>query len=447
VSNYRKRSRASAFALGSVLVLALFGIGGGALALSAVSSRARALPSVYAQAREAGLAVSLEDLKRVAREDEDAAPSLERAIDSLRASDPQTIGQLSREGNAILGFRASPLDERCFRLRVEQLEEFVSEMNRAADLPDRSVDRPEVRFDRRSITPGEALSLAVMIHAAEAILKAERGDIAGSVDRLDRGLRTLRLLREEPSFQNFGRQVWSEIRLQRAAVRLVQENKDRTEAWDALRSLQADLGPVPSARAALAADLALALDAIRKRKEEAIEQLPLADAFKDMGRADIVRIFIDTVRDLPDASEDYETVERVLQSMNARAEDAPIYGGYARGYESMAFALRDVVTRRRLVRCALAFHDRPDSAPDEIVAALGADGVDPHSGEPLKTRVEGDTVVFYSVGRDRLDDGGREEPPERMGVQTRDVIFAVPRPQVFVRTASSGDGTRLRDEP
>ena len=420
-----KRARFPAIALGAVACLCLCGVGAGGWVMKTVAERAGGLPSVSQRARSLGLAVTVDDLRRKVEPDRDALPAVLRAGHALAALDDSA--DIYRLGDTILSFEASDAQKARLWAAIRRAEPILRPLREASQYPDMSVPEPEIRFDPRPQPPGDILNFGVLMFASEALLAGERGDLvrARQALRLGRGL--LPLIAAEKTYPLFRTRCWAEIRLQRALVRVVQENIRRPEAVAMLRDFQGELGPLPSVRAALAGDLALSLDAIARRKEEDVEQLPLADAFKDMGRSDVIEIFIRAVERLPQDPGDFAAIDKVLNQMEDEADEAPIYGGYAKGYRSILHALKDVITRRRLAVVTLAMLDRvrqgdiPKELPD-----LGAEGIDPHSGEPFRLKRVNDRLIVYSVGRDGLDDDGREHPPKRLGVQTRDVIFAIP---------------------
>ncbi|MGV3616664.1 MAG: hypothetical protein ACO1SV_15155 [Fimbriimonas sp.] len=427
MANIRKRSRLSAIALGAMATLCLCGVGGAGIGPNAVSGRAGGLPSAFERARGAGLAVTLTDLHRKVPPEEDALPAVERALATFRGLPQESLQELYELGNLVLSFEADASQKDRLRARIREASPALEALQQAAALPKLAVKEPEVRFDPRPQTPGEVIGLGVLLFSVEALLAGEEHDLAQAEKALERGRALLPHLEAEWTYPAYRRRAWAEIRLQRALVRIVQENAQRPEADALLQKFQGELGPVPSVKTALAGDLALALDAIARRKEEDVEQLPLADAFKDMGRADIVGIFTRAVERMPAAPGDLRGIEATLEKMEEEADDAPIYGGYAKGYRSILSSLKDVVTRRRLAKCATAIlaEVRQGKIPDRL-PDLGDDSIDPHNGKPFHYRREVERLVVYSVGRDTLDDKGLERPPRRLGVQTRDVVFALP---------------------
>lgn len=403
----------------------LCGTGAVGLVLHAVAGRAEGLPSAFDKARQAGLAVSIDDLRRKADPSKDALPSVLKAGEAF-AVVPE-IDEMQRLCYAVLSFEASDRQKNRLRREMREAAPALEALRAATQFREMSVVEPEIRFDPRPLPPGDILNFGALLFASEALMAGERGDLPRARRALEQGQALLPLMEAEKTYPSFNNRAWSEINLQRALVRVVQENIDRPEAVELLREYQKGLGPLPSVRSALAGDLALSLDAISRRKEEDVEQLPLAEAFKNMGRADVVGIFTRTVQRLPEDPGDLAKIDAALTAMEDEAGDAPIYGGYAKGYRSILSSLKDIVTRRRLAKTALAIIDRlrrgeiPTEVPD-----LGEDSIDPHSGKRLRLRRTDDRLIVYSLGRDNLDDEGRERPPLRIGVQTRDVVFAIP---------------------
>jgi hypothetical protein len=50
----------------------------------------------------------------------------------------------------------------------------------------------------------------------------------------------------------------------------------------------------------------------------------------------------------------------------------------------------------------------PEKLADLVPEFLSAVPTDPFDGQPLRLKADGEQLVFYSVGKDRKDDGGQE---------------------------------------
>ncbi len=87
------------------------------------------------------------------------------------------------------------------------------------------------------------------------------------------------------------------------------------------------------------------------------------------------------------------------------------------------FALNDLRYAAVQVRIGLALykaeHGRYPEALEEIEAYLGDVPLDPYTLEPLRYRLEGDEYVFYSVGPNLLDEGGKDRRQDRTRLQSR----------------------------
>ncbi|HET6497104.1 MAG TPA: hypothetical protein VFH61_17280, partial [Thermoleophilia bacterium] len=84
----------------------------------------------------------------------------------------------------------------------------------------------------------------------------------------------------------------------------------------------------------------------------------------------------------------------------------------ARPDNACRYAVNDLRWCAAEVRLGLALykaeHGRYPEALNDIVPYLGTVPLDPFSAAPLRFRLEGDDYVFYSVGPDLTDDGGKD---------------------------------------
>jgi hypothetical protein len=102
--------------------------------------------------------------------------------------------------------------------------------------------------------------------------------------------------------------------------------------------------------------------------------------------------------------------------------------------EKVAMRLARLEARRRTVIVAIAAeHYRlanngrlPEELRDLVPGHLPQIPVDPFDGEPLRFKKLPTGFVVYSIGPDRVDDGGIE-PPQKESQQNFDVTFVVER--------------------
>lgn len=107
-----------------------------------------------------------------------------------------------------------------------------------------------------------------------------------------------------------------------------------------------------------------------------------------------------------------------------------------------ARATSEAIASRRMVQVALAAtryrleRGHYPAAADELVPAyLPAIPIDPFDGKPLRMKPEADGLLFYSVGRDRTDDGGLEKPA--FGKANYDDVMHLKTPEAFRRPATA----------
>lgn len=410
------------------------GCGGAGVLIYFVNRRAEDLPNNVRIARAAGLAVSVSDLKVSVKPADDALPDVQRAVRELSRFTPSELFDLEIVGNEVMSFVPTPAAAVKFRRYDARLREFKVALERAGKKPRMSVTQPELWNVEpaekgkaiRENSPGYTLSMGVLLIAAEAVQAAQNHRVKEAVALIQEGQALLPHLEAERTYAGLVRRAWAEIRLQRALVRTVQANPGAQGLW-ALRKVESGWGPLPSAKRSVAGDLALALDATRRRKHDDLEYFPFADALRDLGRSDLIRIFTAAVKGMPGDPNDLDGVLVSLDKMRKEASEAPIYGGYAIGYRGTVDSVRDVLTRRRLARIAAGILTaRLAGKPTPTLASFGSTAIDPHTGKSFREKKVGDRLLIYSLGRDGLDDTGKEQPKKRLGIQTRDIVLAIP---------------------
>lgn len=394
-----------------------------------MNSKAKGLPSAVGRARAAGLLIDFDELRVTVPAQEDAGPIIGQAYAQLSKVPGQALTDDYSVANAVLTFRSTAAERAAMQASLRQLQPFLNDLRRAAQRPRLSVNRAEWWNDDAPYSQTSVLSLGVLVLAAQALMAGEGHRLAEAESALRTAVRLMRLMDSERTGIAGRRRQWAEIRIQRAVVRTVQFNVDNPEAVRFLSEMQTALGPVPSVKWTLAGDLALALESIRRRKPEPVEQLPMADAVKGMARAELIDVYTETYLTMPDDPSDLAGIQHAFEQMEKESYEHPIYGAYARGFPDTLFTLKDVITRRRLAKIAqLILADRARGQMPTRLPDLGRDAIDPHSGKPFGFIRNDREVRVYSVGRDGLDDKGLESPPLRAGFQTRDVVFAIPLP-------------------
>lgn len=89
----------------------------------------------------------------------------------------------------------------------------------------------------------------------------------------------------------------------------------------------------------------------------------------------------------------------------------------------LSAVLRCARTSLALERYRLAHARWPDSLDQLVPRFLDAPPVDPFDGQPLRFRITDRMVIVYSIGEDKVDDGGELERSDRRRGRGRDVGF------------------------
>ncbi|MBN1362318.1 MAG: hypothetical protein JW993_17110 [Sedimentisphaerales bacterium] len=282
----------------------------------------------------------------------------------------------------------------------------------------------------------------------QAILRAEEQDTAGATEALEAAFGVTRSLRAEPVFISQLIRFAVNARMLRAVERvLCRSRPNGAELRRLQRAVHAADDPDALVRALVGArcmnlELFQRPESIERELLETSDGLPppvALEMYKDVGLAAREGVlFLDLMTECIDAVQSsapgrYEA-GRLLQ-----AQLPPTRKGYVLlprlsniGHlvllEADASAcLRTALAALGVQRYWLAHGELPSDLADFVPDFLDSVPDDPFDGRPLRYKRLDDGFCVYSVGRDRSDDGGKEQPVSggsKPG-DTHDLVFTV----------------------
>lgn len=137
-----------------------------------------------------------------------------------------------------------------------------------------------------------------------------------------------------------------------------------------------------------------------------------------------------------------ETQVELTESNTLYARQGPLTYVLLPYFVSGTQATSGAIAYRRMVQMALAATryrlergHYPAEAAELVPTYLPALPIDPFDGKPLRMKTEADGLLFYSVGRDRTDDGGLEGPVA--GRANYDDLMHLKTPEAFHRSTTT----------
>jgi hypothetical protein len=393
-----------------------------------VGSSATQLERRLKTLRDAGDPVQLMDLARAPIPPEkNADVYFRRALDDLEAMQKEL--QAWYPNNGYPTGTLSPTDQHRLETLFYAYFEVIPLLEQAADCPDNipQVDGtlPTSAFLGQFLERMSSHRIPYRVLRAHSLLLLAQGRYDDALASQILGLRLARHWRREPLLTGY----------------LVTAVCESVAMAGANQVLQA--GPVSSsARQALDAELALhdnmegitwALRSERAYTLSAVREFPSMGFWPERGfRNDLMLRFLELYDDaLEDISRPYaEVASRKNTTVRPRGGLNPL-GSLVTHLEPSLVACRDPAERTRaLVRSlrilnALQVRVPPDSDRVPKLTDLGlpaAATIDPFNGKPLHVKKLPEGWMVYSVGKDRVDDGGKLDGNTDIGAGPVDAV-------------------------
>ncbi|HUT73489.1 MAG TPA: hypothetical protein VM221_01490 [Armatimonadota bacterium] len=339
------------------------------------------------------------------------------------------------------------------RKLAAEVQEILARNQAALDLVRAAADKPRCWFrlwnnasNPEGILFGHGASMrqCARLLSAEALIRSERGDTAGTVASCRTGLKLAAHAGAEPTLNGFLGRIILSIDTYQAIQQMIEEQAlDPRACRDLFYALgESDVGG--GIQKALGSELVsgrwlsfeevdrlprkaaysdvVSLGVARNRRLKALAALYVSPLGKPLHLLDKIAYLDSLGEELPLAKKPYRESEPGYRELKRKLADLPSYCFIARGDPSDCdrfVVARDRITAMRdAMRVALAleaYHRKHGAYPDSL-AALHADPgwklpQDPFTGKDFGYGRQGDGFVLYSWGEDLDDDKGRPARP------------------------------------
>lgn len=301
---------------------------------------------------------------------------------------------------------------------------------------------------------GYAKSTARLL-ATRAVLEAEHGEIEESTHSLLSAARLCRHIGDEPILISSLVEVANEAILDRAMERIIDHHPTDLTLLSGVREAVVALGPPMSLRHALQAELPMtltAMDGLAKHPTDwnlmvsGSNELPGSSvepnlmgrlvAFgpvRDALKVNLIQYWREIDRRLPQDSADYEKQSIVMKDMEQTLDadkrwnsvltkiSAPVF---SQSTDSLGKSL--AIRRIRLAQISVLISKAKTGKYPLKLDGKAADLIDPFGQQPLNYKRTLAGFKVYSIGADRVDDGGLVRSSNDSG--TYDLVASYPAP-------------------
>ncbi|AIE84997.1 hypothetical protein [Fimbriimonas ginsengisoli] len=269
---------------------------------------------------------------------------------------------------------------------------------------------------------------------ADAELRSERGDWRGALKQIERSERIAHHSGQDPILIGMLVGVATEAITVAALQRVIEDHRDNPAfVSEALKTVK-QFGSLPDFRRAMMGELVLGRASIRglngsadlqmtgephaepNRWEKAFFQSPQVQGAFD---AKLVEAYRKMIEALPkDPSQWEKSYQVAVERGRAVEADHSIANTLNQiimpVFEQAAQSVGQALMRRRLAITTLKLLDEKahKRAFPRLLPNFGDDRIDPFSGKPLHYLREDSGFLLYSVGKDRVDDGGAGRDPK-----------------------------------
>lgn len=416
-------------------------------------SASREAGSAEVAYRAAGLPWEAKDLapKPPVTPEENAAPLLRKAMnvfpsDKFRGDDQKIFALIAAKDDA-------------------GADALINKYNAALALATEAAEKPRLDFGRDydlgpwlQFTEYAPVKSFVKCFAAKARIAAAKGDVNTCVSNLRRGWNLSHLVGEEPNLISMLVEIAGDAIVNNAArqcAALFAKNESGlqalqkvTAAFKVANDFPYHLGGEAYQGLAIVrntSDFTALLRSFGDSSDDAAQQMPPPPAVLVrsglpsgmMARAFAARhmqVWVEIKKAMDQYPHDPEALGNAMDAIQNRWEQRKglsntlnkiLLPVFAQAGSAMVRAQADLVTTRALI-AALQVKASTGKMPARIQDIPGH-WIDPFTNQPLKVRTQGDSIRIYSVGADRVDNGGRAQFERRNATNDQwDVVAIYP---------------------
>ncbi len=357
--------------------------------------------------------------------------------------------------DAIVSGKSKPTDFKTLRRGLIELEPILKNIERASELP-HCVFQRDWNLGCNVLFPEFAYMKDVAkLFAARAVLETSNGQTARAEKSIAIACHLARHTGEERILIAGLVQAAIEATIDRSLERMIDAHPTDLKVLAIAKEAVADFGPPISMRHVLGTALPMVLATMDSvaidpkgvfasfgnsgSKDDHDPALALMEALASFGpirdalKANLIEYSREINRQLPRDDTDYDGATYAMRKEEKKLDAdkrwnafltklmAPVYSQAADGF-GQSLALRRV----RLAQIAVLEANIKTGAYPEKLASLGTVPIDPFGKEPLVYKRTLSGFKVYSVGRDRVDDGGRVRNVNTQ--DTFDLVASYPAP-------------------
>jgi len=426
----------------------------GGLFVATSSSGARMLEEQLEAARKEGIPTTAADLRHPVDESQNAAPLFLQAIAATKSKDKAFAGAWK----AING-NPKEADDPKWQADVKAAEPVVANALKLAD----QASRLSVCDFHREWEKGAMLLLPeysqvrmfarAFNNLAEVDLREGRPKAA--LDRVTTSARIMRLVCQEPIIIAALVHASSDLEAAKVLREILARYSDRPEILAGVKKAVGEMGPPIDIKPALKGEVAMNHETFRGMERISAEEIFKMYGFsgdnsqqwpirllaikptRNIFEARVIEHWRGLINNTPDDPTDIGGLSKAMQDAQQRLDSrqdwsyavaqlmAPVFLG-------IGGAVGDDLAQRRCLLAAVRALEAKHATgvyPAGLPVA-GPDSIDPHTGTPLSYRRTRKGFVVYSVGQDKIDDGGVPRDPAAAmredGIRTGDIAFQIP---------------------
>ncbi|MFZ4506417.1 MAG: hypothetical protein ACOYON_01810 [Fimbriimonas sp.] len=283
------------------------------------------------------------------------------------------------------------------------------------------------------------MKMGTRLLVAKALVQSKQGDGPAAMATLGRAIVFSHHAGESPTLIGLLVSIACEAIVLNGMEKVLADHGRDAKTLAAARETLRSLGPVPDLRKAMRGELVLGLSttspgftaqdlgfSVEDPSTTGLTFAMKSGVVRNAFAADIVRFQIEMHKKFPKDPSDWEGFDKVFRDADLKMQTdrkvtstltkivSPYFG-------ELAPAIGGLITRRKLMSASLNLLERRQkgAALPNALSATGPDEIDPFSSDIFQYERKGSGFRIWSIGRNRLDDGGDSS-------QAHDIVYVFP---------------------